>query len=101
MKRFASYLCAAFALVLSCGYASASVEPHHYIFSSTGATGHFYVHAGESVAAKVTHELALIEWQHAVAKESRFSRSDMHTSGGGLVFTAIHGEPGTDETLTA
>lgn len=93
MKRFSTYLFAAFALVLSCGYASASVEPQHYTFSAASASIHFYVHPGESATAKIVHELALIEWQHAVARESRFSRSDMHASSGGLVFTVIHAEP--------
>ena len=94
MKRFTTFLCAAFAMALSCGYAAASVEPQHFTIGvGAGVSSHFYVHPGESATAKVTHELALIEWQHAVARESRFSRSDMHASSGGLVFTVIQAEP--------
>ncbi|WP_439885639.1 hypothetical protein ACTACK_10520 [Pseudomonas syringae] len=94
MKRFYTYLFAAFALALSCGYASASVEPQHYTLSAASASSHFYVHPGESATAKIVHELALIEWQHAVAKESRFSRSDMYASSAGFVFTSV--EPKLD-----
>lgn len=91
MKRFHTFLFAAVALMLSCGYASASHEPQHFTLSHTAS--HFYVSPGEPVSVRVARELAQIDWQHAVARESRIARSDMHASGAGLVFTAIHAEP--------
>lgn len=99
MKRVHTYLIAAFALMLSCGYASATPEPQHFTLSHS--VSHFYVSPDESATVKVMREMALIEWQHAVARESRFARSDMHSSSGGLVFTAIHAEPDADGEKTA
>lgn len=91
MKR-SSLLSLCIALLFSCGYAVASPEPQRYTISD--APSHFYVSSGELASAKVLREIALIEWQHAVAKESRFSRSDMHASSAGFVFTSV--EPKLD-----
>jgi hypothetical protein len=94
MKRIGSFLCIAFAMALSCGYAAASPEPHHFTYAETG--GHVFIGGYESATAKVVRELALIQWQHDVASESRTTRSDMHASSGGLVFTAIQAQPDVD-----
>ncbi|QHE96853.1 hypothetical protein LCG56_26885 [Pseudomonas cannabina pv. alisalensis] len=85
--RRSSLITLCIALLLSCGYASASLEPQR--FTICDAPNHFYVSAGELASAKVLRETALIEWQHLVAKESRFSRSDMHASSAGFVFSAV------------
>ena len=93
MKR-TSFITLCVALLMSCGYAAASPEPQRFAIGvGSGVSSHFYVHPGESVTVKVARELALVQWQHSVAQESRFSRSDMHASSGGLVFTVIQAEP--------
>lgn len=89
MKRFHTFLIFALGLMLSCGYASA-FEPQHYTLSHQ--VSHFYVSPGEPVSVRIARELAQVQWQHAVARESRIARSDMHASGAGLVFTAIRTE---------
>ncbi|MCD5994161.1 hypothetical protein KDX38_10970 [Pseudomonas sp. CDFA 602] len=93
MKR-SSILSLCIALLFSCGYAVASPEPHRFTISDTPS--HFYVGAEEQASTKVLREIALIEWQHAVAKESRFSRSDMHASSAGFVFTSVAPELNDD-----
>lgn len=97
MKR-TSILSLCVALLLSCGFAHAAPEPQHYLYLS--ADYHSFS-AHDVAAVGAVRALALMQWRHEASKDAMICRSDMHATGAGLVFTAIHAEPMPGSSRTA